>query len=54
MIDVLVYECKNCGQVLFDGLVNEFDEVFCNRSCYEQYCAENNYEVHQEKLKPLY
>ena len=51
---MLVYECKHCGQLVWDGMINEFEEVFCNRTCYERYCIDNGYEPHQENLKPLY
>lgn len=51
---MIIHECKNCGQIIFDGLVNEFDEIFCNRSCYEQYCTENNYDIRIDMLRPLY
>ena len=46
----VVYECKNCGQLSWLGLSNEFGELFCNESCYKQYCNEHGYEIHLDKL----
>ena len=48
-----MYECKNYKQLSWFGLINEFGELFCNESCYEQYCTEHGYEFHPEKLKRL-
>lgn len=48
-----LFTCKNCGQLSLYGVENEYSECFCNRSCYEQYCAIHNYEPHAENLQSI-
>lgn len=50
---MLVYQCRNCGQLTIGGLVNEFHEHFCREKCYEEYCEKNGYEIHTEKLEVI-
>lgn len=48
---MLAYMCKNCGKFTFKGLVNEFEEHFCNKRCYEKYCEKQQYTINLDKLK---
>lgn len=50
---MLVYKCEHCGQFTFLGYMNEVDEFFCSKKCYELYCAENSYEPDLEKLRSV-
>lgn len=47
---MLVYQCKNCGQLTIDGMINEFEEHFCKEQCYIEYCKKHNYNIHPENL----
>lgn len=48
---MLVYQCRQCGQLMIGGLVNEFNEHFCNEKCYEEYCEAHHYTVHMDRLE---
>lgn len=50
---MLVYECKQCGQLTIGGLRNEFGEHFCRESCYEKYCEAHNYALHFDRLETV-
>lgn len=47
---MLVYQCKNCGQLTIGGMINEFEEHFCKEQCYIEYCKKHNYNIHPENL----
>lgn len=44
------YLCENCKKILLCGVVNEYNQHFCNEKCYKKYCKKNGYEAHPEKL----
>lgn len=50
---LVVYECKQCGQVTITGYINEYDEHFCSKTCYKNYCRDHNYMTNLEKLKEI-
>lgn len=44
------YLCENCKKILLCGVVNEYNQHFCDEKCYIKYCEKNHYEAHPEKL----
>ena len=50
---MLAYDCKHCGRFTIGGYVNEYNEHFCDKICYQLYCGIHGYEVHLEKLKEI-
>lgn len=47
---MLAYMCKNCKQFTVLGMVNEYDEHFCDEECYKEYCERHGYGIHMDKL----
>lgn len=50
---MFAYNCKQCKKMIVGGYINEFNEHFCNETCYKLYCGIYGYEVHLEKLKKV-
>lgn len=50
---MLAYMCKHCGQFTILGYVNEFEEHFCTKECYEKFCENNHYAIHLDRLKEI-
>ena len=50
---VRVYHCKQCKKITVNGYINEFEEHFCSKKCYENYCVNNGYEVCLNNIKPV-
>lgn len=48
---IIGYRCKYCGQFTLLGCRNEYDEHFCDETCYLDYCKKYNYRPHLEVLK---
>lgn len=50
---MLAYTCKHCKRITVLGYVNEYNEHFCNETCYRLYCATHGYEADINKLRPI-
>lgn len=50
---MLAYKCRNCDQFTVFPLVNEFEEKFCTKECYEKFCKKHHYAIHLDRLRPL-
>ena len=48
---IVYHKCKQCNDLVTKGFINEYNEIFCRKACYEIYCGINGYEIHLEKLK---
>lgn len=48
---MLAYDCKNCKQITVLGYVNEFNEHFCDKRCYLEYCEKNHFEPYLDRLQ---
>lgn len=47
---MVAYVCRNCKEFTILGFVNEYNEHFCTKECYEAYCKKHEYGVHWDKL----
>ena len=45
-----VYRCKCCDKFIVSGIMNEFQEAFCNKRHYKKYCRKNKYDIHMDKI----
>lgn len=50
---MLAYKCRNCGKFTINPLVNEFNEHFCNKNCYKNFCERKHYAIHLDRLKEV-
>lgn len=48
---MLAYMCRHCGQFTICGIRNEFNEHFCTKKCYIDYCDKFHYAVHLDRLE---
>lgn len=48
---MMLHKCKHCEKFIIWGCINEYEEHFCNKNCYLEYCKKHSYEPHIEKLK---